>query len=146
MKNLKSTHQYDDIIRLPHHVSKTHPPMPVQDRAAQFAPFAALAGHHDAVKETARLTEKRMELDEDCKAILDGKLQNIQDRSGRNPVVSITYFEPDLRKAGGAYVTLTGCVEKVDGYGRTVILTDGTQIPIDEIVEIEEEGKCEAFQ
>lgn len=142
MKNLKSTHQYDDIIHHPHHVSRTHPPMPVQDRAAQFAPFAALTGHHDAVKETARLTEKRVELDEDCKAILDGRLQDIQDRSGGDLVVSITYFEPDLRKAGGAYVTLTGCVKKVDRYERAVILTDGTQIPIDEIIEIEEEGKC----
>lgn len=141
MKNLKSTHQYDDIIHLPHHVSKIHPPMPIQDRAAQFAPFAALTGHHDAVKETARLTEERIELDENCKAVLDGKLQNIQEQSDRNSVVSITYFEPDRKKAGGAYVTLTGCVKKIDEYERAVILTDGTQIPIDEIIEIEEEGK-----
>lgn len=141
MKNLKSTHQYDDIIHLPHHISKIHPPMPIQDRAAQFAPFAALTGHHDAVKETARLTEERIELDENCKAVLDGKLQNIQEQSDRNSVVSITYFEPDRKKAGGAYVTLTGCVKKIDEYERAVILTDGTQIPIDEIIEIEEEGK-----
>ncbi len=142
MKNLKSTHQYDDIIHLAHHVSKTHPPMPIQDRAAQFAPFAALTGHHDAVKETARLTENRMELDENCKAVLDGKLQNIQEQLSSSPVVSITYFEPDLKKAGGTYVTMTGCVKKIDEYERAVVLTDGTKIPIDEIIEIEEEGRC----
>ena len=124
MKNLKSTHQYDDIIHLAHHVSKTHPPMPIQDRAAQFAPFAALTGHHDAVKETARLTENRMELDENCKVVLDGKLQNIQEQLSSSPVVSITYFEPDLKKAGGTYVTMTGCVKKIDEYERAVVLTD----------------------
>lgn len=139
MKRLERDN-YEDMIDLPHPVSKTHPHMLVSDRAAQFMPFAALTGHGEAVNETARLTETRAELDESRKAVLDGKLKNIQgylDRE-REPAVSITYFVPDDRKRGGAYITVTGSVKRIHEYKRSVILTDGTSIPIDEIVEIEE--------
>ncbi|MCI9341284.1 MAG: YolD-like family protein [Dorea sp.] len=130
-------HRYDDIIMLPRHVSKTHPPMPAADRAAQFAPFAALTGHYDAVKEAARLTEERVELDESCKAVLDGKLQDIRRRLGEEPAVTVTYFVPDERKSGGSYETAAGCVRKIDEYERVLVLTDGTRIPVSELLEIE---------
>lgn len=135
--NTSDMHRYDDIIMLPHHVSKTHPPMPAADRAAQFAPFAALTGHYDAVKEAARLTEERVELDESCKAVLDGKLQDIRRRLGEEPAVTVTYFVPDERKSGGSYETAAGCVRKIDEYERVLVLTDGTRIPVSELLEIE---------
>src|ERR1035437_4752031 len=94
---------YDDIIHLPHHISTTHPHMSAYDRAAQFAPFAALTGHDAAIAETARLTERRVELDEYSKADLNQRLCIIQDRMDEQPEVSITYFQPDQRKTGGAY-------------------------------------------
>ena len=135
--NTGDMHRYDDIIMLLHHVSKTHPPMPAADRAAQFAPFAALTGHYDAVKEAARLTEERVELDESCKAVLDGKLQDIRRRLGEEPAVTVTYFVPDERKSGGSYETAAGCVRKIDEYERVLVLTDGTRIPVSELLEIE---------
>lgn len=136
--NQEESYKYRDMLNLPHHVSRTHPPMPVQDRAAQFAPFAALTGHHEAVKETARLTDERIELDEYCKAVIDEKLQKIQEQlSTEQPVVSVTYFVPDAKKAGGSYETAAGCVKKVDEYQRILVLTDGTRIPIDEIIEVD---------
>ncbi|MCI8782732.1 MAG: YolD-like family protein [Dorea sp.] len=133
---MREWNKYQDIIHLPRHVSNTHAHMPVEDRAAQFAPFAALTGHHEAVKEAARLTDKRMELDEYCKEVINGKLQEIKERMGIKPKVSVTYFVPDIQKEGGAYVTVTGYVKKVDEYGRTLCLEDGTKILIDEIIEI----------
>lgn len=146
LRKYKDIHKYDDMINLAHHVSKTHPHMPVRDRAAQFAPFAALSGHHEAVRETARLTEERIELDENCKAILDGKLQNIYEHLDTEPALSVTYFVPDPKKSGGAYVTVSGCVKKIREYERTLILTDGTEIPIDAIIDIDEivdnDGGC----
>lgn len=135
--NHNDRHKYDDIIDLPRHRSKTHPPMPVSDRAAQFAPFAALTGHGAAVRETARITEERIELDESCKAVINRQLIDLRERSDKEPAVSVTYFVEDTKKAGGAYVTVTGCVKWVDEYKRLVILTDGTRIPIDEIIELE---------
>lgn len=135
--NRNDRHRYDDILDLPHPISKTHPQMPVADRAAQFAPFAALTGHGEAVRETARPTEKRIELDEDSKAVLDAKLQSIRKQLESEPIVTITYFVPDKKKQGGMYVTVTGSVKKLQGYERSMILTDGTKIPVDEIVEIE---------
>ncbi len=138
LREYKNIHKYDDMISLTHHVSKTHPHMPMQDRAAQFAPFAALTGHYEAVKETARLTQERIEPDENCKAVLDGKLQNIYEHLDMEPVVSITYFVPDLKKSGGSYETITGGVKRINEYERAIILTDGTNIPIGEIIDIME--------
>ena len=130
-------HRYDDIIDLPHHVSKTHPLMPAADRAAQFAPFAALTGHGAAVEETARLTEERMELDENCKAAINRQLTFLKKQSDKKPDVTITYFVKDTRKSGGMYVTGNGFVKRIDEYKRLVILMNGTKIPIDDIIEIE---------
>lgn len=131
------TKKYDDIIDLPHHVSKTRPQMAVIDRAAQFSPFAALTGHNAAIEETARLTEERVELDEYIKEALNAKLQIIADQLKEYPEIAITYFKPDEKKNGGAYITANGTVKKIDEYERVVIMTDEIKIPIDEIIGIE---------
>ena len=128
---------YDDIIGLPHPTSTKHTRMPISERAAQFSPFAALTGYDAAVKETARLTDSRGELDEDEKAALDLKLHALADRVELYLKASITYFSADKKKAGGAYVTAVGPIKKVDDFKRVVVLTDGTQIPIEDIFEIE---------
>lgn|SRR5574344_2096219 len=136
MNTTVNEHRYDDIINLPHHQSATRPHMSNYDRAAQFAPFAALTGYDDAVKETARLTDKKVELDEYSKDTLNERLNMIQDAIDEQPEVSITYFLPDKKKSGGAYVTETDRVKKIDEYENIVLLQDGTKIPIDDIAEI----------
>ena len=135
--NDKYDHQYDDIIDLPHHVSATRPQMSMINRAAQFSPFAALTGYDAVIKETGRLTDRRIELSEDTRTDLDRKQQLLSDRLAEHPEVSVTYFIPDERKAGGAYVTVTGNVKKLDDLQRIMVLTDGTMIPLDEILELE---------
>ena len=130
---------YDDIINLPHHVSETHPPMSRADRAAQFSPFAALTGYDAAVRETARVTQRRVELEEGVKAELNARLHQILEHLPEQPQVSFTYFVPDKRKEGGAYCTATGIVRKMDSVTRTITLTDGRNIPIEELVGIEGE-------
>ena len=131
--------QYNDIIDLPHHVSATRPRMSMIDRAAQFSPFAALTGYDAAIKETDRLTDERIELSEESRAVLDRKQQLLLDNLADRPVVSVTYFVPDERKSGGAYITVAGRVKKVDDYQRLLLLTDGTKIPLDEILDMESE-------
>lgn len=131
-----NNHQYDDIIDLPHHVSAARPRMSMIDRAAQFSPFAALTGYDAAIKETGRLTDDRIELSEESRAALDGKQQLLLDNLADRPEVSVTYFVPDEWKSGGAYVTVTGRVKKVDKFERLLILTDGTKIPLDEIQDL----------
>lgn len=133
------TKKYDDIINLPRHVSKTRPQMPIIDRAAQFSPFAALTGHDAAVKETARLTEERVELDEYMKEALNNKLLIMADQIKEQPKISITYFLADEKKDGGAYVISTGKVKKIDLNKGILIMTDEIEIPIDEIISIEGE-------
>ncbi|WP_312832969.1 hypothetical protein [Sedimentibacter saalensis] len=128
---------YDDIINLPHHVSATRPHMSAIDRAAQFSPFAALTGYGDAIKETARLTGEKVELDEYMKDVLSVRLQIIVDQLKEHPEIAITYFQPDEKKNGGAYVTVIGRAKKIDEYERVVVMTDGTRIPIDEIASID---------
>ena len=135
--NGKYDHQYDDIINLPHHVSATRPQMSMVNRAAQFSPFAALTGYDAVIKETGRLTDHRIELSEDSRANLDRKQQLLLDSLADHPEVSVTYFIPDERKAGGAYVTVTGIVKKLDDFQRIMVLTDGTVIPLDEILKLE---------
>lgn len=135
---------YDDIINLPHHTSKTRTQMSLHDRAAQFSPFAALTGHDAAIKETARLTDRRIELDEDAKIELNEKLQIVAEKLSAKPEITILYFQADEKKTGGAYVTLNGCVKKIDVYERIVIMADGTVIAIDDILALESdlfEGK-----
>lgn len=129
---------YDDIINLPHHQSKNHPHMSLHDRAAQFAPFAALTGYDDAVKEAMRLTDSKPELDENQLEELDQKLADIITRIEERPEVVITYFEPDDRKEGGAYVTCMGKIKKIDSYMRQLIFEDGKEINFDNVIDIEE--------
>lgn len=136
-KNKKDPNRYDDMLHMPHPVSHSHPPMDPSKRAAQFAPFAALTGYEEAVAETHRLTDNRIELDEDRKELLDKKLHSIMARSDSHPEVAITAFVPDRKKSGGAYVTTTGAVRKLDSYTRQIIMTDGTAIPLDDVIEIE---------
>lgn len=128
---------YDDIIELPHYVSATRPHMPMSDRAAQFSPFAALVGYDDAIRETSRLTDEKTVLSEETKEDLNQKLRIISDHLNDHSEVSITYFLPDTKKAGGAYVTAAGCVRKIDLLDRWVYMQDGPTIPIDNIYEIQ---------
>ena len=127
---------YDDIIELPHPTSTKHSRMPISDRASIFSPFAALTGHGDAIQETARLTETRIELDEDTKAVLDLKQQILADKIDEWPEVSVVWFRPDEKKDGGQYVTTTGQLKKVDDIERTLRLVDGTTIPLEYLLEL----------
>lgn len=131
--------RYEDIINLPHHVSLIRPKMPMSDRAAQFAPFAALTGYDAAIKETGRLTDERIELDEEALTTLDMKYQLLMDSLDDAPVVTITYFQPDERKAGGKYITATGAVKKVDDFERRITTQDGSKIPMDDVLSIDGE-------
>ena len=127
---------YDDIISLAHYEPIRHPRMSTESRAAQFAPFAALTGYDAAVKETARSTDKRIEIDEGLKIIINNKLQVILDNIKDKPKVVFTYFIYDKKKSGGKYITVTGNVSKIDNVNSCVILTDKTKIPINEIINI----------
>lgn len=138
--NDKEEHKYDDIIHLPHHVSVKHPQMPALSRAAQFSPFAALTGHGAAIEETARLTEDFAELDEDRKAQLDLQLQQIKENLSQQPEVTITYFQPDKKKNGGAYRTIHSRVKKIDLYNHRILFTDGTTLPLEHLYAIEMES------
>ena len=127
---------YEDIINLPHHISKKHRPMPREARAAQFAPFAALTGYESDVNEAARYTGKRRELGEYETERLNRRINEIRDGIHGNTEVIITYFKPDEKKAGGEYLTIGGRVRKIDDYGRTLTLTSGALLPLDDISEI----------
>lgn len=133
---MKITNKYDDIIHLPHHVSKTRPQMSIHDRAAQFAPFAALTGHSAAIKETERLTEGQVELDESEITLINEKLRIICEKISEHPEIVVTYFVPDEKKSGGKYITVEGAVKKMDLYRREMILMDQTRIELSDIVEI----------
>ncbi|MBR7099374.1 MAG: hypothetical protein IKC59_08165 [Clostridia bacterium] len=128
--------KYDDIMNLPHHTSPRHPRMSVRDRAAQFAPFSALTGYGDAIDETVRLTDGRVELSEDAKAILDLKQRLLMERIDSRPEVTVTYFEPDKRKTGGSYKTVTARLKRIDETERVLIFTDGTRIKTETVVAI----------
>ena len=134
---MKDAHKYDDIIRLPHHVSTRHPQMSIHDRAAQFSPFAALTGHDAAIRETERLTEEWVELDEDSKEQLDERLQMIREHLAERPEITFTFFQPDERKRGGAYRTITGKVKRIDEYEHRILLEDGTALMVEHLVSIE---------
>lgn len=129
--------KYDDIINLPHRVSTTHPHMPMIDRAAQFMPFRALTGYEDAVHETARLTDEKVELTEDEKTLLDMRLQQLADAIDNQPKVMLTYFQPDKKKAGGAYITVAGQLKKMDDFEGVLILAGGERILIEDILDIQ---------
>ena len=130
------TDRYNDIINLPHHVSSTRAPMSMQDRAAQFSPFAALVGYDDAIRETGRLTEQKIELGEEQLSVLNRKYQILTQHLADHPEVTIVYFEPDKFKSGGAYLSVTGVVKKIREYEAEIILEDGTVISIESILDI----------
>ena len=137
---MQGTKNYDDIMKLPHHQSAVHPHMSMYDRAAQFSPFAALAGHDEAVRETARLTDKESELSEDEKVILDRKLKVVEEAIGTGEVFRFTYFVPDRKKQGGAYVDYEGSPNKIDLIENKLFLTDGTVIEVSHLLEIDGEN------
>ena len=129
--------KYKDIINLPHKQSSKRPHMTLLDRAAQFAPFAALTGYDAAIKETGRLTDEKIELDEEALNILNMKYQILVDSLDDEPEVTFTYFKPDERKAGGAYVKVTGTVKKVDDFERLIVMQDGAKLPMENILNID---------
>ena len=130
-------HKYDDIINLPHHVSSTRPHMSIEERAAQFSPFAALTGHEDAIKETARQTEREIILDENELEILDEKLKAILSDKSDNKNIIVVYYVPDENKNGGKYVECSGRVKKMDEYRHVLVMEDGTEINVGRIVDIQ---------
>ena len=134
---LEYSHKYDDIINMEHHKSKKHPPMSLYARSAQFAPFAALTGYEEAVKETARLTDKKIIVDEETKVLLDTKLQYIESIIKEHPLITITYFIKDKKKTGGSYNTYSNNIKKIDIIKKELIFTDNKKIPINDIIDIE---------
>ena len=137
MAFIDSSKAYGDIINLPHPESRKHKRMSMRDRAAQFSPFAALTGHDAAIKETARLTDGFVDLDESMKATLDEKLVLILERSNEKPIVTITYFLKDEKKAGGSYEVVEGWIRKVDFYERVIEMGDRSKILLDYVIDIE---------
>ena len=129
--------KYDDIINLPHPESKKHPRMSLHDRAAQFSPFAALTGHSAAIDETARLTDRKLELNEEKKAELDRIWQYLMEKVQEHPILKVTYFIPDEKKAGGLYTTVRDRLKKMDPYKGILVLNDRTSIDYHDIFEIE---------
>ncbi len=129
--------KYADIIDLPHHQSDTRPKMSNYDRAAQFSPFAALTGHAESIKETARLTDEYSEPSEEMKAIMNEKILFLMEQLENQPEITITFFKPDEKKQGGAYITITGVVKKIKTYERQIQMTTGDLIPIDMIFGID---------
>lgn len=134
---MQDIHKYDDIIDLPHHVSKVHGHMPMKDRAAQFSPFAALTGHSDAIDETARLTSKRIELSEDEKVIMDRKMKAVMESTGKAVEFTFTFFVPDIYKEGGIYRTLTCSVDKINMTKQVIYLSNGNEIYIPDLIRID---------
>lgn len=128
---------YEDIVNLPPHISKKHPQPSMMDRAARFAPFAAITGYEEMVLEEARVTEEQIHLDEDAVALICEKINMIQEFIDEEPEVKITYFEPDKKKSGGAYITITGTPKRVDEYEQILILIDGKKIKFDSIYRLE---------
>jgi len=137
--NVQDNRKYDDIIHLPHHVSKNHPQMPPMNRAAQFMPFAALTGHDEAIQETARRTDSFVWLDEDRKAQLNEQLLYLLENQEQQPECEITCFQPDEKKEGGAYVAVRGRIKKVDAQAQRILFTDGTALPMEYLFSIEGE-------
>lgn len=137
--NKTAQEAYGDIINLPHHELKTRKRMPQINRAASFMPFAALTGYDETVKEVARRTDQRAELDEDTKAMLNERLQIALELAEMEPVIKVTYFVPDKKKTGGAYLDYGGTIKRIDEYERKVIFIDKTEIPIDDIYAIDGE-------
>lgn len=129
-------HRYDDILHIPRPVSANHPPMSMVSRAAQFSPFAALTGYEGEINEAKRLTDRQVFLDEDTINILDMKFQILMEHLDEHPVASFTYYVPDERKSGGAYITVSNSIKKFDSLTHSIIFTDNTSIAIKDITDI----------
>lgn len=134
---MNSTEEYKDIINMPYKKSQKHSHMPLRDRAAQFAPFAALSGYDAAISEAARLTDRRLELDDESAAALNSRISALSEAIEKRPLVEITYFEPDVRKQGGAYLSFRANARVVDLVLRVIKFTDGREIPLDDIISLE---------
>ena len=128
--------KYDDMLDLPHHTSPRHPRMSLRDRAAQFAPFSALTGYDDVIDETARLTDGKIELSEDARALLDVKQRLLQRRIAERPRVTVVHFVADQRKTGGAYRSFTGNLIRMDETSREMVFVDGTRIKTSDVIEM----------
>ncbi len=129
--------KYDEIMNLPHHVSDTRPQMPMSDRAAQFAPFAALSGYDDAIKETGRITDDKLDLDENELNILDMKFHYLREHLEEESEITFMYFEQDRQKSGGSYTIVTGVVKRIDEYERCIVLHGGIRLAMDNILNME---------
>ncbi len=134
---MNDEHKYDDIINLEHHVSTKHSRMSLENRSAQFAPFSALTGYEEAVKEEARVTESRIDIDEEAKIEVNEKLNYIMRHLDKNIIVSVTYFEKDKKKQGGSYKTIKGIIKKIDDSRKTIKMQTGEIIKIEELKKIE---------
>ena len=128
--------KYDEMLDLPHHTSPRHPRMSLRDRAAQFAPFSALTGYDDVIDETARLTDGKIELSEDARALLDVKQRLLQRRIAERPRVTVVHFVADQRKTGGAYRSFTGNLIRMDETSREMVFADGTRIKTSDVIEM----------
>lgn len=133
---MSSVHDYKDILRIPRPEPKYHQRMPLSDRAAQFAPFAALTGFNDVIEETGRITEDKRMLDEREKSRLNGILNTLQNEIYKHPEVKITYFVPDSKKTGGSYRSIVCSLQKIDAYEKRIIAMNGIKINFDDIFEI----------
>lgn len=133
---MKTNFAYEDIIRLPHPTSKKHPRMSMAERAAQFSPFAALTGFGGVIQETGRLTDRRVELGESDREELERRLNYLDAQEG-HPMVKVTYFLPDEKKEGGAYVTVQGKLKRIDSVEGVLLLEDGGRVPMSEIIWVE---------
>lgn len=134
---MNDEHKYDDIINLEHHVSTKHSKMSLENRSAQFAPFSALTGYEEAVTEEARITESRIDIDEEAKIEVNEKLNYIIKHLDKNIIVSVTYFEKDKKKQGGSYKTIKGIIKKIDDFRKTIEMQTGEIIKIEELKKIE---------
>ena len=134
---MNDEHKYDDIINLEHHVSTKHSRMSLENRSAQFAPFSALTGYEEAVTEEARITESRIDIDEEAKIEVNEKLNYIMKHLDKNIIVSVTYFEKDKKKQGGSYKTIKGIIKKIDDFRKTIEMQTGEIIKIEELKRIE---------
>ena len=134
---MSDIHDYDDIINLPHHVSKTHPHMSLADRAAQFSPFAALTGYEEAIKEAGRIVDEKIELSEEEKEEINRQLNYLNEHKKDNIQITITYFLKDMKKNGGSYRQITSNLKRLDEIGKTILLADNTILRIDDIRKIQ---------
>ncbi len=139
MRREKIMGAYDDILHLPHHRSEKHPPMAMRERAAQFSSFRALTGYEDAIDETARLTDRRAERSEEERQRLDDILQRLENRLREEPTVTVTYFRPDPRKEGGAYLRHTGALHAIDRANRRLVFRDKWAVEMEDVYDVAEQ-------